>query len=162
MLPLHMGTQPQTSPAPYEFLVSSPSFSNGQPIDVQITGSEYRGVLLEARTFASPAALGFWQTPPNNTQLLACFGRPDSAVTHSNTNLKTKEATYTWFPPNKDCPKVVFFVATVAQSYDIYWTNVKSKVVWRNKEATCGGRSFASNVNGIVVFSLLLSLLGYN
>nr|XP_008121807.1 PREDICTED: putative defense protein 3 [Anolis carolinensis] len=162
MLPLHPGTQPQTSPAPFQILASAPSFSKGQPISVQITGSEYRGVLLEARTFGSPVALGSWQTPPNNTRLLECFGRPDVAVTHSNTNLKTKEANYTWLPPDKDCPKVVLFVATVAQSYDVYWTDVKSKVVWKNKDATCGGMSFARAINGVMVFSLFLSLLGYN
>ncbi|XP_042334120.1 putative defense protein 2 [Sceloporus undulatus] len=163
MLPLHTGTEPQPSPAPYEFLVNTPSFLNGQPIHVQILGSAYRGLLLEARTFGSPATLGSWQTPPNNTKLLECSGNPNGAVTHSNTNLKTRQTTYTWLPPDTNCPKVVIFEATVAQSHDIYWTNVKSKVIWRNAKATCGGGPFANTASGVVVlFCLLLNLLGCN
>ncbi|XP_028571655.1 putative defense protein 3 [Podarcis muralis] len=162
MLPIHTGTQPQQTPAPYEFLVSTPYFLNGQPVNVQILGSAYRGLLLEARAFGSTAALGFWQTPPNNTKLLQCSGNPQGAVTHSNTNLKTGQDSYTWLPPNSGCPSVVIFVATVAQSHDIYWTNVKSKVIWRNSKATCGVESFTRSLSAnAAIFSLLPILLGY-
>ncbi|XP_066496283.1 putative defense protein 3 [Tiliqua scincoides] len=133
MLPGHTGVQPQMAPAPYEFLVSTPSFLNGQPINVQILGSAYRGLLLEARSFGSTAVLGHWQTPPNDTKLLQCSGNPQGAITHSNTNIKTRQTTYTWLPPNSGCPKVITFVATVAQSHDVYWTNMRSKVIWRSE-----------------------------
>ncbi|XP_026530498.1 putative ferric-chelate reductase 1 homolog isoform X1 [Notechis scutatus] len=132
MLPVHIGVQPQTVPSPYELSVSTPSFQNGQPVNVQILGAAYRGLLLEARSFHPAAALGFWQTPPNNTRLLQCSGNLQGAITHSNTNLKMNQI-YSWLPPPLHCPPVVYFVATVAQSHDVYWTQVKSKVIWRSE-----------------------------
>ncbi|KAJ6663237.1 hypothetical protein lerEdw1_010373 [Lerista edwardsae] len=136
MLPGHAGVQPQTTPAPYEFLVSTPSFLNGQPINVQILGSAYRGLLLQARSFRSTTTLGLWKFPPNDTKFLqarTCTGNPQGAITHANTNLKTRQTTFTWLPPNSGCPPVITFVATVAQSHDVYWTNVRSKVIWRSE-----------------------------
>lgn len=41
---------------------------------------------------------------------LQCSGNPHGAVTHSNTNLKTRQTTYTWLPPNSGCPPVVTFM----------------------------------------------------
>ncbi|XP_050820519.1 putative defense protein 1 [Gopherus flavomarginatus] len=58
MMPVHTGVQPQASPAPYEIQVDASSFVNRQPINVQVVGPGYRGLLLEARTFGSTAALG--------------------------------------------------------------------------------------------------------
>ncbi|XP_070807836.1 putative defense protein 3 [Pituophis catenifer annectens] len=161
MLPVHTGVQAQTVPSPYEVSVSMPSFQNRQLVNVQILGAAYRGLLLEARSFHSAAALGFWQTPPNNTRLLQCSGNPQGAITHSNTNLKMNQI-YSWLPPPLHCPSVVYFVATVAQSHDIYWTKVKSKVIWRSPQATCGvgtsGRQFSSAV-GIACLVLMILLI---
>ncbi|XP_015282553.1 PREDICTED: ferric-chelate reductase 1-like [Gekko japonicus] len=162
MLPVHTGVQPQQTRSPYEFLVSSPSFLNGQPINIQILGPAYRGLLLEARSFGSNTALGFWKTPPNNTKFLQCSGNPRGAVTHSNTNIKTRQTTYTWLPPNSGCPPVVMFMATVAQSHDFYWTNVKSKVIWKNPKATCGAEMLARTWPAAALLpSLLLIFLVY-
>ncbi|XP_070616008.1 putative defense protein 3 [Erythrolamprus reginae] len=161
MLPVHTGVQPQKIPSPYEVSVSAPSFQNGQLLYVQLLGAAYRGLLLEARSFQSAAALGFWQTPPNNTRYLKCSGHPQGAITHSNTNLKMQQI-YSWFPPPLGCPSVVYFVATVAQSHDIYWTQVKSKVIWRNPQATCGvetsGRQFSA-ATGMACLLLMILLL---
>uniref|UniRef100_A0ABM5EW65 Defense protein 3 n=1 Tax=Pogona vitticeps TaxID=103695 RepID=A0ABM5EW65_9SAUR len=162
MLPLHMGAQPQSTPAPYGFLVSTPSFLNGQPLYVQILGPTYKGLLLQARSFGSPTALGFWEVPPNNTKLLQCSGNPQGTITHSNTHVKTGHTTYAWFPPTSGCPKVVRFVATIAQSHDVYWTDVKSKVIWRNPRATCGAERLLKNLSAVAALScLLLHLLEY-
>nr|XP_056715287.1 putative defense protein 3 [Euleptes europaea] len=161
MLPVHTGIQPQQTLAPYEFLVSSPSFLNGQPINIQILGPTYRGLLLEARSFGSTTALGFWKSPPNNTKFLQCSGNPYGAVTHSNTNLKTRQTAYTWLPPNSGCPSVVTFVATVAWSHEIYWTNVKSKVIWKNPKATCGAETPTRILPAAALLSLLLILFGH-
>ncbi|MEE6496918.1 hypothetical protein FKM82_002529 [Ascaphus truei] len=113
MMPVHQGVSPQPAPAPYIFKVGSSSFQNGKPIQVQILGPEYRGILLESRTFENKALLGKWVQPPNNTKILQCPENPDGAITHSNTNLKTSSTTYTWTPPDSDCPSVIFFIATV-------------------------------------------------
>ncbi|XP_048370013.1 putative defense protein 3 [Sphaerodactylus townsendi] len=161
MLPGHTGIQPQQTLAPFEFLVSSPSFLNGQPINIQIVGPAYRGLLLEARSFRSTTALGFWKSPPNNTKYLQCSGNPHGAVTHSNTNLKTRQTTYTWLPPNSGCPPVVTFMATVALSHEIYWTNIRSKVIWKNPKATCGAEMPTRKLPAAALLSLLLILFEY-
>ncbi|XP_063169652.1 putative defense protein 3 [Candoia aspera] len=158
MLPLHTGVQPQPVPSPYEVLVSTPSFQNGQLVNVQILGAAYRGLLLEARSFSSTAVLGFWQTPPNDTKFLQCSGNPRGAITHSTTNLKMSQI-YSWLPPPSHCPLVVVFVATVAQSHNIYWTHVKSKVIWRNPQATCGVEASGTEFSAAIVLTCLLLIL---
>ncbi|XP_039218318.1 putative defense protein 3 isoform X1 [Crotalus tigris] len=158
MLPVHTGVQPQTVPSPYEVLVSTPSFQNGQRVNVQIRGPAYQGLLLEVRSFQSAAAVGFWQSPPNNTRFLQCSGNPQGAITHSNTNLKMSQI-YSWLPPPSHCPRVVIFVATVAQSHDIYWTQVKSKVIWRNPQATCGAEAPGRQFPAATGFACLLLLI---
>ncbi|XP_032622940.1 putative defense protein 3 [Chelonoidis abingdonii] len=153
MMPVHTGVQPQASPAPYEIQVDASSFVNRQPINVQVVGPGYRGLLLEARTFGSTAALGTWQNPANNTKLLQCSGNPKGAITHSNTKFKTSLTTYTWLPPTSGCPAVITFMAAVAQSREIYWLGVKSKVIWRDSKATCGAEKFTWTVVIVTMMS---------
>uniref|UniRef100_A0A8D0H0X5 Reelin domain-containing protein n=1 Tax=Sphenodon punctatus TaxID=8508 RepID=A0A8D0H0X5_SPHPU len=130
-------------------------------IPVHLLGPVYRGLLLEARTFGSTAALGSWQTPPNNTRFLQCSGNPQGAITHSNTEFKTKQ-TYTWLPPASGCPSVISFVATVAQSHEIYWLQIKSKVIWRDPNATCGVERYTWTFTVVTLLPLhLLVLFGY-
>ncbi|XP_074818663.1 putative defense protein 3 [Natator depressus] len=156
MMPVHMGVQPQPSPAPYEIQIDASSFVNRQPINVQIVGPGYRGLLLEARTFGSTAALGTWQNPANNTKFLQCSGNPKGAITHSNTELKTSLTTYTWLPPTSGCPAIITFMATVAQSREIYWLGVQSKVIWRESKATCGAEKFTWTVTVVTMMSFHL------
>ncbi|XP_014462653.1 putative defense protein 3 [Alligator mississippiensis] len=159
MKPIHMGVHSQPHPAPYELLVWAHSFTNGWPITVQVLGPEYRGLLLEARMFGSTAALGTWQSPPNNTRFLQCSGNPQGAVTHSNMELKTSLATYTWLPLSSGCPPFIAFIATVAHSRETYWLNIKSKILWRDPTATCGTEKFtwtATTVIGLLFHLLLL------
>ncbi|CAH2314994.1 Hypothetical predicted protein [Pelobates cultripes] len=138
MMPVHQGISPQPNPAPYIFKTSSSSYQSGKPITVQIIGPAYRGLLLEARTFQQTDLLGKWLQPPNNTKILPCPENPNGAITHSNTNLKTQSTMYTWMPPDSNCPGVIFFVATVAEAYDVYWLGVQSAVLWKDAAATCG------------------------
>ncbi|XP_058053068.1 putative defense protein 3 [Ahaetulla prasina] len=162
MLPVHIGVQAQQVPSPYEISLSTSSFQNGQLVNVQILGAAYRGLLLEVRSFQlATAALGFWQTPPNNTRYLQCSGNLHGAITHANTNLKMKEI-YSWLPPTLHSPPIVYFVATVAQSHDIYWTNIKSKVIWRNQDASgveTSGRQFSAISAGIACLVLMILLM---
>ncbi|KAG7489812.1 hypothetical protein JOB18_020810 [Solea senegalensis] len=131
MIPRHTGVKPQHSPAPYILLTNSKTFNPGKPITVTITGPEYRGVLLEARTKGSTEALGTWMLPPPDTKFLQCSGNPQGAVTHSNTNVKGNTTVYRWTPSNTTSP--IYFMATIAQQRTVFWINVKSVTLTRGK-----------------------------
>uniref|UniRef100_A0A3B4ZYQ6 Si:dkey-251i10.2 n=1 Tax=Stegastes partitus TaxID=144197 RepID=A0A3B4ZYQ6_9TELE len=131
MIPRHTGILPQPSPAPYTLLTNTKTFEPGKPITVTISGPEYRGVLLEARTDGSTNALGSWLSPPPDTKFLECSGNPQGAVTHSNTNVKSSNTVYSWMPPNSTSP--VHFMATVAQQRAVFWVNVRSSTLSRGR-----------------------------
>uniref|UniRef100_UPI0037E74382 putative defense protein Hdd11 n=1 Tax=Semicossyphus pulcher TaxID=241346 RepID=UPI0037E74382 len=131
MMPRHSGVQPQYYPRPYTILTNTRTYQPGQPITVTISGPDYRGVLLEARTFDSPYAQGSWQLPPPDTRFLQCAGNPQGAVTHSNTNVKGNTTVYSWIPPDSASP--IYFMAAVAQQRAVYWIGVKSTVLTRGK-----------------------------
>uniref|UniRef100_A0A3Q1JXI0 Reelin domain-containing protein n=1 Tax=Anabas testudineus TaxID=64144 RepID=A0A3Q1JXI0_ANATE len=155
MLPRHSGVQAQTLPAPYTLLTNTKTFEPGRPVTVTITGPEYRGVLLEARTGSSTLALGSWSLPPPDTRFLECAGNPQGAVTHSNTNLKGNSTVYTWIPPDSSSP--VYFMATVAQQRTVFWVNVKSVTLSRGKCSL----GLASNAERAEEKRLLVFLLGF-
>ncbi|XP_008287713.1 putative defense protein Hdd11 [Stegastes partitus] len=142
MIPRHTGILPQPSPAPYTLLTNTKTFEPGKPITVTISGPEYRGVLLEARTDGSTNALGSWLSPPPDTKFLECSGNPQGAVTHSNTNVKSSNTVYSWMPPNSTSP--VHFMATVAQQRAVFWVNVRSSTLSRGKPAGLGLATGAS------------------
>ncbi|KAI3372806.1 hypothetical protein L3Q82_023267, partial [Scortum barcoo] len=129
MMPRHSGVLPQPSPAPYAVLTNTRTFVPGKPITVTVTGPEYRGVLLEARTGSSTNALGSWQLPPPDTKYLECTGNPQGAVTHANTNVKGNTTVYSWIPPDSTSP--IYFMATVAQQRAVFWVNVRSSTLTR-------------------------------
>ncbi|XP_075691962.1 putative defense protein 3 [Rhinoderma darwinii] len=137
MKPGHVGVYPQPNPAPYIMKINSSSYQSGKPIQVQILGPPYRGILLEARTYSKTTLYGTWLNPPNNTRILACPENTVGAITHSNTNLKDKSTTYIWMPPNSSCPNVLFFIATVAEAFDVYWLGVRSAILYRDPDSTC-------------------------
>ncbi|XP_010780361.1 putative defense protein 3 [Notothenia coriiceps] len=136
MTPRHTGVLPQPSPAPYTLLVNTGTFQQGKAITVTISGPEYRGVLLEARTDGSTNALGSWQHPAPDTKFLQCTGNPQGAITHANTNLKGESTAYSWIPPDSTSP--VYFMATVAQQRAVFWVNVRSAVLKRGKPESLG------------------------
>ncbi|CAJ1068911.1 putative defense protein Hdd11 [Xyrichtys novacula] len=131
MMPRHSGVQPQPFPVPYAILTNTRTFQPGQPITVTVRGPDYRGVLLEARTFGSTNALGSWMLPPPDTKFLQCSGNPQAAVTHSNTNLKGNSTVYSWMPPDAESP--IYFMATVAQQRTVYWIGVRSSTLTRGQ-----------------------------
>ncbi|KAK2837192.1 hypothetical protein Q5P01_014404 [Channa striata] len=154
MMPRHVGVQPQPSPTPYTLLTNTRTYQPGTPITVTITGPEYRGLLLEARTGSSTNALGSWQLPPPDTRFLQCSGNPQGAVTHSNTNLKGNATVYSWIPSDSTGP--VYFKATVAQQRTVYWVNVRSDTLTRGKT---GGLGLATSAGSPKEKSLLLVLM---
>ncbi|XP_013876241.1 putative defense protein 3 [Austrofundulus limnaeus] len=135
MIPRH-GVQPQPSPAPYSILTNSKTFQPGVPVTVTIVGPDYRGVLLEARTQGSANALGSWRLPPPDTKFLKCAGNPQGAVTHSNTNLKGNTTVFSWIPPNTMGP--VYFMATVAKQFSVFWVDVRSNTLTSEKKNNLG------------------------
>ncbi|XP_069746553.1 putative defense protein isoform X2 [Narcine bancroftii] len=131
MTPFHNGVSGQTGPSPHKLNVTR---LNGS-VQVTIMGPDYRGLLLQAKKPGDSVSFGNWSIPPSNTKTIACFNKENSAITHSNTNPKNRNVVYTWNPPpSKDCVKVEF-VATVAQSREIYWVNLKSDEM----EIACSG-----------------------
>ncbi|XP_047448276.1 putative defense protein 3 [Mugil cephalus] len=158
MLPRHIGVLPQPSPAPYVLLTNARTFQPGEPITVTITGPEYRGVLLEARTGGSTNALGSWRFPPPDTKFLECTGNPQGAITHSNTNLKGNTTVYSWIPSNSASP--VYFMATVAQQRTVFWVNVRSAPLSRGKPAGLG-LAVGASVGKADEKPLLLLVMGF-
>ncbi|KAM9324039.1 putative defense protein 3 [Gastrophryne carolinensis] len=132
MMPGHVGIYPQPNPAPYIIKINSSVYQTGRPIEVQIVGSAYKGILLQARTFKQNTLFGEWLQPPNNTKILACPGNPVGAITHANTNIKDQSTTYLWMPPSTSVPPVLYFVATVAEAYDKYWLGIKSATIYKD------------------------------
>ncbi|XP_069842464.1 putative defense protein 3 [Dendropsophus ebraccatus] len=143
MMPGHVGVLPQPNPAPYIMKINSSSYQSGKAIQVQIMGPPYRGILLEARTNLKTTLYGTWLQPPSNTKILACPGNTVGAITHSNTNLKDQTTTYVWMPPTSECPDVLYFVATVAEAYNVYWLGVRSALITRDPATTCRGNELA-------------------
>ncbi|XP_044161254.1 putative defense protein 3 [Bufo gargarizans] len=137
MKPGHVGVYPQPKPAPYIMKINSSSYQSGKPIQVQILGPPYRGILLQTRTFAKTTLYGTWLEPPKDTKILPCPGNTVGSITHANTNLKNQSTTYIWMPPNSSCPYVLFFVATVAESFNVYWLGVRSAIIYRDPTTTC-------------------------
>ncbi|KAF3695735.1 putative defense protein 3 [Channa argus] len=163
MMPRHIGVQPQPSPAPYTLLTNTRTYQPGMPITVTISGPEYRGLLLEARTGSGTNALGSWQLPPPDTRFLQCTGNPRGAVTHSNTNLKGNTTVYSWMPPDSTSP--IYFKATVAQQRTVYWLNVRSDTLARGKAeglglVTSAGRAKEKPLPLLLICFLLFQLLG--
>ncbi|XP_069825146.1 putative defense protein 3 isoform X2 [Dendropsophus ebraccatus] len=141
MRPGHMKTKnrkidPQPSPAPYIIIVSNRTVFPEDIITVTITstsGNEtFKGFFLQARPVKKDEFSGtFSLSDPNNTQLLQCGSQPNTAVSHTNNELKTSIEAY-WTAPNKT--GCVQFVATVVKEYRIFWTGIKSDVITIKKK----------------------------
>ncbi|XP_060682470.1 putative defense protein 2 [Hemiscyllium ocellatum] len=144
MAPKHTDVTPQTGPAPYYIMIKNYT----DKVEVTVMGRSYSGILLEARYPNQTMAVGTWAQPPANTKQIACFNKMNSAITHSNTELKTN-VTYTWI---SSCSKngTIVFLATVAESRTIYWIKLTSDPV----RVTCSGS--AINLHGFAALVVLL------
>ncbi|GCC28516.1 putative defense protein 3 [Chiloscyllium punctatum] len=144
MAPKHLGATPQTGPPPYSIMIKNYT----DKVEVTVMGTSYTGILLEARYPNQTDAIGSWAQPPTNTKKIACFNKMDSAITHSNTHMKTN-VTYTWISP---CSKndTIIFLATVAKSKAVYWVKLASDPV----RVTCSGS--AINLHGFAALVVLI------
>ncbi|XP_067904017.1 putative defense protein Hdd11 [Heterodontus francisci] len=162
MMPRHSGAVPQSNAAPYTIETEASTYQPGMPVQVRILGLQYQGFLLEARKDGSTSPLGSWQDPPENTQLLQCFGNPGAAVTHSNTAPKNESTTFVWIPPESACPAAFKFMATVAQSRKIYWLNVQSHPLTKAPGIACCGVKFSYGISIITTpFLSFFLITGY-
>ena len=67
---------------------------------VSVSGPNFRGILLQARTSKNGMPMGTWILPAGgNYQLLNCGSLPSSALTHTNNQTKTNQVFY-WNPPD--------------------------------------------------------------
>ncbi|XP_063791733.1 putative defense protein 3 [Pseudophryne corroboree] len=159
MMPGHIGVFPQPGPAPYIIKINSSSYQTGKPIQVQILGPAYRGLLLECRTFTQTTLFGQWLEPPNNTKILPCPENPVGAITHSNTNFKDQATTYIWMPTNSSCTNVLFFIATVAESFDVYWLGIRSAVIYNAQSAEVCSTSSATSQQAVVYLLMCFQIV---
>ncbi|XP_051878289.1 putative defense protein Hdd11-like [Pristis pectinata] len=141
MMPKHAGVVPQSSAAPYIIKSEASVFETGKPVQVQIVGPRYQGFLLQARKDGSSSPLGEWQNPPENTQLLQCFGNPRSAVTCLNTSPRNNSITFVWVPPETACPTAVKFVYVLSCGAGKIW--------WVGFGFQIQGKSMASDIKAI-------------
>ncbi|KAM4640911.1 putative ferric-chelate reductase 1 isoform 1-T5 [Discoglossus pictus] len=144
MLPVHGNSVPQASAAPYTITASSYSFSPGDSIKVTVqstSGSNFKGILLEARAVGGNRIVGVFTITDSNTQGMPCSSGSNSGVSHTNSNTKT-QITANWTAPSGAGP--VRFTATVLQSYDTFWFQVQSQTVVASQisNGTCGSEKF--------------------
>ncbi|KAL2088096.1 hypothetical protein ACEWY4_016924 [Coilia grayii] len=129
MLPNH-GVGPQSTGSPFNLTVNASTYRHGELITVYIGSSEtYRGILLQARSADSSAAVGSWINLPSHFQTLKC-GTEASALTHSSARDRGGgKDVFTWRPPNTGAPQVLRFWATVVKDEDTFWTEIKSSAL---------------------------------
>ncbi|XP_018428077.1 PREDICTED: putative ferric-chelate reductase 1 [Nanorana parkeri] len=145
MLPVHGNNGPQSSAALFVITASSNSFKPGDTITVTIknngSSNGFKGFLLEARSLGGNWITGTFSTTGSNAQTLTCSEGANTAVSHTNDNLK-QSVTAIWTAPQGAGP--VRFTATILSSYNTFWTNVKSDIISASQisNVTCGTQKF--------------------
>ncbi|XP_056379295.1 putative ferric-chelate reductase 1 [Hyla sarda] len=148
MLPVHGNNGPQSSVSPYNITVSNKTFSPGDVITVTIQSisgtASFKGFLLEARSVGGNWITGTFTTTDPNAQILTCSTQANSAVSHTNNNLKTTISA-SWTAPQGAGP--VQFRATVLNNYSTFWTGVLSEIIeaLQISDTTCGSQKFCLN-----------------
>uniref|UniRef100_A0A7M4F7U7 Putative ferric-chelate reductase 1 n=1 Tax=Crocodylus porosus TaxID=8502 RepID=A0A7M4F7U7_CROPO len=129
MLPGHGSSVRQTTSAPYYISVSSTSFGPGDKIIVTLQAndsSSFKGFLLQTRTVLGDVAVGTFHIIDVNTQGLLCNKILNSSLSQTNPESK-KIIRAIWVAP-ADVGNVEFR-ATVVQSLNVFWTDVKSQTL---------------------------------
>ncbi|XP_077681481.1 putative ferric-chelate reductase 1 [Eretmochelys imbricata] len=128
MLP-HHGGEPQKSTPPYVISVSFDKYDPGNEIEVTLAGIAehgFQGFHLQARELEGDTPVGSFKITDPNTQALACHNVSNSAVSHTNSEVKHKVTT-TWIAPLDT--KSIQFRATFVQDSENFWVGVLSKTV---------------------------------
>ncbi|KAK2169723.1 hypothetical protein LSH36_7g02007 [Paralvinella palmiformis] len=136
MMPRHLSRAQDhgTNPPPYQITIDDgiDTYKPNQQIDLVLHTSEpsvlAQGFILEARTVSDDKPVGTFVNAHKGTKIMC----DDKAVSHYRTYQVSKTRyRMTWLAPDTDVGDVVF-VATVVQSYRIFWTGVRSVALKRH------------------------------
>ncbi|NWI90282.1 FRRS1 reductase, partial [Pitta sordida] len=121
--------EPQTSAPPYIIAVAFDNFETGNEIQVTLEAlgeAGFKGFNLQAREIDGDIPVGTFKITDPNTKGLECHNVTNSALTHSNSDVKQKITT-TWIAP----PHVreLQFIATVVQNLENFWVGIQSKTL---------------------------------
>ncbi|XP_043941548.1 putative ferric-chelate reductase 1 isoform X2 [Protopterus annectens] len=129
MEPKH-GHKPQPLPSPYSLTLNTTEFKPGDKIKVDLSGSSFKGFLIEARdaeNLNSEAIGTFSLIDSTSSQLLNCAKRQNSAVSHTSSSEKGKIEVI-WNSP-RDAPPHVQFLSTVVKTFKHFWVKIPSPLV---------------------------------
>lgn len=122
-----------TTIAPFNIVPLQTVVEQGAVLRVEIQADPREltlaGFILHARTKTVPEyrVVGkFARSVDGSVKLISCGGE-DNTVTHSNTNEKL-DVGFDWQAP-LDYTGEVYFIATVAQAYDVFWVGLTSEPV---------------------------------
>ncbi|KAH9515390.1 hypothetical protein Btru_014329 [Bulinus truncatus] len=128
MTPNH-GYPPQSSPAPYDVILTPKSYVPGSPVTVTISSNNatFMGFMIQVRRIDPLMD----QTEPLGNFVVvdgtraACSAK---ALVHYSNQARTSLTTM-WNPPSNSSGDVVFRVSIVSKHY-MFWTDVQSETVY--------------------------------
>ncbi|XP_076342178.1 putative defense protein 1 [Tachypleus tridentatus] len=118
MLPRHELLKPSPpEKSPYRFIASADhySYSTIPGITVEILGAPFKGFFVAAIDPHTTKRIGSWKRVKGSDPL------PCSAITHVDPYPKS-HVTLLWEPPRDRGEGDVIFLATIAESYYVYYT----------------------------------------
>jgi len=127
--PNHGDSLPQSSPAPYNITLSSPTgntYKPGQVVTITIEGLKtptqktLKGFFLQGDS--TEASFAGEVTCGNQGKKVSYCGK--TGATHVNAELKNKVVCQ-WSPPDYQIGRVQF-VATIVENFSTFWTGIKS------------------------------------
>lgn len=119
--------------APYTVKVSSSGVGPGVGVSVELSSpggsTPFRGFILQARDTATDQPVGYFTLDTASTQAkyLTCSGVRQSAITHLNSQEK-RSVGVTW-QAESSYEGRVRILATVVQTYDIFWSRIPSQEI---------------------------------
>ncbi|KAM9488282.1 putative ferric-chelate reductase 1 [Clarias gariepinus] len=129
LTPSH-GSSAQTSAPPYTVTADTSSYKQGDTITVTLSATSwgFRGFILEARQVGGNTAIGSFSLVGSDSQLLTCFGVPNSAVSQKSSALKTQIQSK-WKAPTTGNLGNIEFRATFVRDTLTFWVGVKSSQI---------------------------------
>ncbi|NXU58541.1 FRRS1 reductase, partial [Turnix velox] len=120
--------EPQTSAPPYLITVSFDNFEPENEVQVTLEALKdgFKGFHLQAREIEGDAPVGTFKITDPNTKGLECHNVTNSAVSHTNSDVK-KKITTTWIAPHD--VRDLQFIATVVQDLEKFWVGIQSKTL---------------------------------
>merc|ERR1711974_62084 len=131
MIPKHGDAKPQTTDSPYNVKVSATSIRPGDTVDVTISGSKFKGFLLQARDSDSTSRdsegklVGKFSEGVEGSKYLKCDGMDRATVTHTSRDDK-ETITFKWMAPSEATGKKVKMFATVVQEKTKFWVKLEA------------------------------------